>query len=84
MTPTDFEYLLNKVAPLITKKDTQLREAIPAKMRLAITLRYLASGDTFRSLHYLFKVSSSAISLIVREVCAAIQNVLQNEIKVKF
>lgn len=82
MSLKDFEYLLNKISPLISKQDTQLRKAIPARTRLAITLRFLASGDSFESLHFLFKVSSSLISRIIPEVCRALNQVLQTEIKV--
>ncbi|XP_047998798.1 uncharacterized protein LOC125236141 [Leguminivora glycinivorella] len=81
MSVTDFEYLLQKVSPLISKKDTPKRDAIPAKVRLAITLRFLASGDSFESLHFLFKVSSSIISRIVPEVCIALNAVLKDQIK---
>lgn len=41
-----FEELLRKVRPLIMKQDTSFREAIPAGERLAITLRYLATGKS--------------------------------------
>lgn len=78
----DFEYLLNKVAPIIAKQDTQLRHAIPPEVRLAITLRFLATGDNYKSLHFLFKVSSQLISTIIPEVCAAINEALKDEIKV--
>ncbi|KAL4720887.1 hypothetical protein ACJJTC_002929 [Scirpophaga incertulas] len=54
MSLEDFEDLLSKVGPSITKNDTQLRKAIPAKTRLALTLRFLASGDSYDSLHFLF------------------------------
>lgn len=82
MTSTDFEILLQKVAPLITKKDTHFREAIPTKVRLALTLRYLATGDSFRSLHYLFKMSHQIISEIVHETSKAILMVLEDKVKV--
>ncbi|RVE54881.1 hypothetical protein evm_000248 [Chilo suppressalis] len=81
MSTSDFEILLQKLAPLITKKDTKFRKAIPAKVRLAITLRYLATGDNFRSLHYLFKISHQLISNIVHEVCASLLVVLKDEVK---
>lgn len=45
MSGDAFDYLLSKVKPLITKKDTVMREAIPAITRLALTLRYLGSGN---------------------------------------
>lgn len=81
---TDFEFLLQKVDPVISKKkkDTKWRDCIPSKVRLALTLRFLASGDSYRSLHYLFKISSQIISKIVQEVCAALYQVLKDRIKV--
>jgi len=83
MSLSDFEYLLTLISPIISKQVTQLRDSIPAKIRLAITLRFLATGDSYKSLHFLFKVSSQIISKIVPEVCAAINQVLKNEVKVK-
>lgn len=82
MSTVDFEYLLQKVSPIISKTDTQFRLAIPARIRLAITLRFLASGDSYESLHFLFKVSPQLISEIVPEVCKALVHILRNEIKV--
>ncbi|CAH2013465.1 unnamed protein product [Acanthoscelides obtectus] len=66
---------------MIYKHDTDFREAIPAKFRLAITLRFLASGDSYKSLHYLFKVSVPMISKIIREVCQALNEVLKDQVK---
>ncbi|KAF9409715.1 hypothetical protein HW555_005094 [Spodoptera exigua] len=84
MSLNDFEYLLSRISRRISKQDTQLRKAIPARIRLAITLRYLATGDDYGSLHYLFKVSPQAISEIIPEVCHALCEVLKDEIKTKF
>lgn len=47
MTASDFDYLLRKVQPLIHKQDTNMRQAIPASTRLALTLRFLATGNSF-------------------------------------
>jgi hypothetical protein len=52
---TDFEYLLQKTGPTISKEDTNWRECIPAKIRLAVTLHFLATGDSYRSLHFYSK-----------------------------
>ncbi|XP_075984918.1 uncharacterized protein LOC142982342 [Anticarsia gemmatalis] len=82
MSTIDFEYLLQKVSPIISKKDTQFRPAIPARIRLAMTLRLLASGDSYESLHFLFKISPQLISEIVIEVCKALVHILKNEIKI--
>lgn len=82
MSSSDFEFLLHKIGPMIEKQQTRLRMPIPAKIRLALTLRYLATGDSYKSLHYLFKVSTPAISQIIPEVCQAINSVLKDQIKV--
>lgn len=44
MTAEEFEELLLKVAPKITKVNTKMRQAVSAKERLAVTLRFLATG----------------------------------------
>lgn len=82
MSANDFEYLLQKISQIVAKQDTDWRDAIPVKVRLAVTLRYLATGDSYRSLHYLFKISSQIISKIVPEVCSALNKVLKDLVKV--
>ena len=42
------------------------------KARLAVTIRFLASGETFRSLSFQFQMLKGAISYIVTDVCNAI------------
>jgi hypothetical protein len=44
MDPESFDLLLQKLGPIIAKEDTKLRLSIPAEERLAVTLRYLATG----------------------------------------
>lgn len=77
MSGEDFDFLLELVTPLIQKQDTILRKSISAGGRLALTLRYLATGESFSSLQYLFKISQSSISSIIPEVCEAIYKVLK-------
>jgi hypothetical protein len=45
MDEATFYELLGKVGPLITKQDTNMRQSIPPAQRLAITLRYMATGE---------------------------------------
>ena len=47
-------------------------EPIVPVERWALTLRFLATGEIFRSLHFQFTISRSAISYIMTEVCEAI------------
>lgn len=44
MSPALFDDLVEKVRPYIERQDTTFRKAISPGMRLAITLRYLATG----------------------------------------
>lgn len=72
MSPERFENLLSVVGPTIKKEDTNFRKAIEPAQRLALTLRYLACGDSQQSLTFSFRISASAVSRIVNEVSAAI------------
>nr|CAH7752956.1 unnamed protein product [Callosobruchus chinensis] len=79
MTAEDFERLIILVGPKISKMDTKFRKAIPVQ---AITLRFLATGDSFTSLQYLFNVSKQRISIIIEETCNALIQALKEQIKV--
>lgn len=82
MSPSDFEHLITLIGPKIAKKDTHWRKAISIQDRLAVTIRFLATGDSFTSLQYLFKISKQSISTIVPQVCEALVEVLKENIKV--
>ena len=49
-----FTSLLQFISADIRKQDTSCRLAIPPSERLAVTLRYLATGEGFTTLHYQF------------------------------
>ncbi|XP_050292753.1 putative nuclease HARBI1 [Anthonomus grandis grandis] len=59
-----------------------MRAAIPPRIKLEITLAYLATGNSCRTLQRLFRVSRPAISNFIPEVCDAIYEALQEYIKV--
>jgi hypothetical protein len=82
MSPEKFDELLAMIEPSIRKKDTAMRMAIPTRSKLEITLRYLASGDSFRTLHHLYRVPANTISCFLPEVLTAIFNCLRSYIKV--
>lgn len=56
--------------------------SIPIQERFVIALRFLASGDSYTSLAYLFKVSIQTVSRCVDAVCRALMQELSQEIKV--
>ncbi|KAJ8019719.1 Protein ALP1-like [Holothuria leucospilota] len=72
MPPAMFDELLTRVGPRITKQRTYYRAPIEPGMKLAITLRHLASGSKYTDMRYGWRVPHNTISLIVREVCRAI------------
>lgn len=78
--PDLFQELLARVGPRIEKQDTFMRKALEPGLRLALTLRYLATGDSYMSLQYNFRVSNNAISAIVPETCEAIIAELQEDV----
>lgn len=82
MTSCDVEWLIGMVGHRIGKQDTNFRKAIPVKERLAVTLRFLATGDSFTSLGYLFKISKSTISLIVPQVLDGLIDCFKENVKV--
>ncbi|KAJ8874095.1 hypothetical protein PR048_024936 [Dryococelus australis] len=81
MSPTTFEVLLIRIVPKICEKETHVREPNPAQDLFAVTLRFLATGDSCTSLQYVFRISKQAIGEIVRDVCAALVEVSQENIK---
>ena len=85
MTPENFHEILVLIRDDITKKDTPMREPIPPEIKLAVTIRFLATGTTFDNLSMCFRVHKSTIGKFVPEVCEAIYRRLKIDyFQVKF
>ena len=56
----------------LAKKDTRLRQSIPANKRVAVALWRLAAGDTYRSTGLQFGIGRCTAMLIKRNFCKAI------------
>ena len=78
MAPSGIKGLRRLVAPLIRKKTTRLRKPISVEEKLAVTLRFLATGESYSSLQYQFRISKSTISIFIPEVCSAIYIALKD------
>ena len=82
MPPAMFDELLERVGPRITKQYTFYRDPIEPGLKLALTLRHLASGNTYSSMKFGWRVPHNTQSLIVREVCQAIIDEYVDEVLV--
>ena len=76
---TQFELLLQKVHKHIIKQHTNMRECIELEEMCCLTLRYLASGESFRSLEFQFRIGKRTISNIILDVCMAIIEELRSD-----
>lgn len=82
-----FDFLEQRIAPLIQRVGANFRSPISPGERLAVTLRYLASGSSMTSLSYAFRIGKSTVSSIIPESCDAIFKVLKDEylkVSIKF
>ena len=71
VTPEQFDELLSKIRPRLERQDL-CRTPVSPEERLAITLRYLATGESRRSLGFAFRVSHNLVCRIVAETTRAI------------
>ena len=76
MDQKQFNELTDLISAEIEKQYNKMRKPISPKERLALTLRYLATGETFRSLEYQFRISRKTICYIVLGVCDTIYKIM--------
>ncbi|XP_005108687.1 protein ALP1-like [Aplysia californica] len=69
MSRASFEELLIAVQDDIRKQDTNFQQAISPRERLLLTLRFLATGESARSLHYQFRMGDSTVRKVVYDTC---------------
>jgi hypothetical protein len=61
MSVEKFDALLWLVESYISKTDIVMKAAFPARLKLEVTLRFHASGDSFSSLALLFRIPPCTI-----------------------
>ncbi|XP_076737594.1 uncharacterized protein LOC143416099 [Maylandia zebra] len=79
LSPGQFEDLLSRVGPRIARLDTNYRRSIPPAERLSVCLRFLATGDSFRTIAFSFRVGVSTVSQIIPQVATAIWDCLVDD-----
>ena len=78
--PCSENWLQDCMGERIEKQKTFFRSALCPELKLAITLRHLATWGSYKSLMYGFRVAHNTISLLVRDVCEAIITEYANEV----
>ena len=78
MGPENFEELLGYIKEDILKEDTHLRELIPPEIKLALTIRFLASGNSYQVLSMCFPIHKSTIAKFIPKVCQSIYTRLKD------
>lgn len=76
VSPSTFDYLCTQLRNAIQRRDTNMRRAIPADVRLAMTLWRLGACTEYRAVEQLFGVSRSTVCKILRDVCEAVVGIL--------
>ena len=72
MSHSSFKVLLNFIEPYISPVESFCgNKVIKSPERLALTIRFLATGESFHSLSYQFRISRNAISYVVKQVAEA-------------
>lgn len=72
MDTETFYEILQRITPRIIKKDTNFGNSISPRLRLAATLRFLATGNSSKTIGYAFRVSYQIVCEFIIEVCQAI------------
>ena len=72
--------ILERVRGRLTKQHTFYREPLEPGLKLAVTLRHLASGSKYAEMKFWWRVPANTISVLVREVCQAILHEYLDEV----
>ena len=79
MEPALFDFILTRIEHRIKKQDSNFKKTLDPGLKLAVTLRFLATGEAYKSLATAFRIGRNTICLFVPEVCEAIIDELMEE-----
>ena len=76
MTPSRFDHLLSLIGTALYRKRTVMRSPVSPGERLAVTLRFLATGDSMKTIAFSYRLGHSTVCKIIDDTCEAIWNAL--------
>ena len=79
MLPENFEELVSLIDKSIEKERTVMRDPIPARVKLAATIRFLSTGANYADLQHVFRIHKSTLSKFIPDVCDAIYTCLKEK-----
>ncbi len=72
MYPDFLHYMEHCLTSRLQKKDTNWRKVMPIRLKLGVTLWYLATGIDFSEMHNAWRDGFSTVGKVIMEVCEAI------------
>ncbi|XP_077314070.1 uncharacterized protein LOC143934379 isoform X1 [Lithobates pipiens] len=72
MSVSTFDALLEILRPRLSPSSTNMWRSVSAEERLLVTLRFLATGQSFASLHHYFQLGVSTVAKVTHETCQAL------------
>ncbi|XP_069611669.1 uncharacterized protein [Ranitomeya imitator] len=75
-----FDNLVHVLRPYLFRQETCMQLSVSPEEHLLVTLRFLATGHSYSSLHFEFLLGTSTISGIVRSTCDVIWDKLKSRL----
>ena len=79
MEPAFFYLIEERITCHLRNSTTNFRKPLEIRLKLAVTLRHLSTGETYTSLQYQRRVGRTTISKFVPQVCKAILKEFKQE-----
>ena len=80
MPPELYQKLEQRITAEFQRDRILMKDPVSPGVKLAVTLRHLATGDSYTTLQYAFRVDSLTIEKFVPEVCDAITRAYRDQV----
>ena len=80
MPPELYQELEQRITAEFQRDRTLMRDPVSPGVKLAVTLRHLATGESYTTLQYAFRVASPTMEKFVPEVCDTITRAYQDQV----